>query len=502
MAERIRRRLLGGFVITAAGAAAAIVFSLLAYSATDQAYSDILSDSSHVQELVASLGDAIVAEVLHARAFLITGDEQSITSRDLAHRDFERAYADLRQVIGRLSETSARVLQDVSEVHTQYDALVDELIELHRAGQAEAAVKLFDARSDPLVLKLLAGRRSLRADIQARVIEVNREFSTRSGQIILFVAVVFLMSVVGSIWLSTRLLAPPLQELAYFEGALTETAHAGARHLVRLPRSASGQPNVLFRAYNALIARLEESETRRLDFVGMVAHELRSPLGSILGYAEVVEDRAASHSDADLQSYGRIILTQAERMGQMLDNLLTAAAIEENRLDVILAPVPLSVLLSEVVVDARRQSGREITFENALDSAVMHGDPLHVRKVFVNLIDNAVKFSAPSTPIHISARRAPTPGWGEVTVADCGIGIAQADLPLLFQRFGRIKNEQTRGIPGVGLGLYIVKHLVQRHRGHVTAHSQPGQGTAFVVRLPLEVGLFTLDEEDTQEQVE
>ncbi len=158
------------------------------------------------------------------------------------------------------------------------------------------------------------------------------------------------------------------------------------------------------------------------------------------------------------------------------------------------------MVLAEVVEEVRRHSGREITLENDLDAALIQGDPMHLQKIFSCLIDNALKFSTPDLPVHLSARRAPASSWVEVSVTDRGIGIAEADVPLLFQRFGRIKNNQTQGIPGTGLGLYIVKYLVQRHHGQVALHSQPGAGATFVVRLPVAEGyLKQADLQDTGE---
>ncbi len=491
---RIRRRLLAGLLITSVVAAVSIGGGMLAFSETDRAYSEVLAGVAIAQDHATNLNDAVVAEVLHTRGYLISGDEESITSRNLARQNFEREYADLQNVLEGMPGTTTAVLRRLVALHAEYDALAEDIIGARRSGQVAAAVELFDARSNPLVFELLAARRELQADIEASVLEANREYSQRTGQIISLVAAAFAVGAIASGWFVTRLLAGVLRTLDYFEHAMVETVQAESINPVRLPKAVSDRRIPIIQAYDTLIDRLEESETRRLDFLEIVAHELRSPLGSILGYAEIVEDVAARHTHADLQKSGRVIVTQAQRIGQMVENMMMAAMIDEDRLEVILVPVPLSVLLAEVVEEARRRCGRAITFENDLGSALIEGDALSLRTAFSNLIDNAVKFSAPDTPVHVSARRAASSTWAEVTVADHGLGIAEADLPRLFQRFGRIKNEQTRGIPGSGLGLYIVKYLVRRHRGHVTVSSQPARGTAFVVRLPLGVGGYLSDE--------
>jgi signal transduction histidine kinase len=173
----------------------------------------------------------------------------------------------------------------------------------------------------------------------------------------------------------------------------------------------------------------------------------------------------------------------------MVEQVVTAVRIDDHQLDLTLVPVRLDALLADVVADAKQRSRREITLDDQLDPAIIPCDPMYLRQAFWNLIDNAVKFSPPDTPVQVTVRRAPEPQRAEITVADQGIGIAEADRPVLFTQFGRIYNGRTRGLSGSGLGLYIAKYIVDQHHGDITVHSQEGQGAAFVVTLPLENGL-------------
>ena len=146
---------------------------------------------------------------------------------------------------------------------------------------------------------------------------------------------------------------------------------------------------------------------------------------------------------------------------------------------------PFRRLIKEVIEEARQQSKREIVLVDGLIVSVCWGDYLRLCEVFSNLIENAVKYSAPDTIIRVILRPAENDQYADVTIEDQGIGIAEEALPILFTRFGRVRTTQTRGIPGHGLGLYIVKRIVESHGGSITVRSRPGKGTAFVVRLPL-----------------
>jgi len=197
-------------------------------------------------------------------------------------------------------------------------------------------------------------------------------------------------------------------------------------------------------------------------------------------------DPAFRLSEAEYQKYGQTIAGQAGRMNRLIENAVTVAAIEDNQLAVLPTPIRLGLLAEEVVEEVRQNSGRTITLNDQLGAALVLGDALRLRDVFLGLIDNAIQYSGPDAPIAVTLRKADSPGQAELIVEDHGVGIADSDLPKLFQRFGRIKNESTQAVSGSGLSLYIAKHIVERHPGRILVNTRPGQGTAFRVQLPLE----------------
>ena len=287
-------------------------------------------------------------------------------------------------------------------------------------------------------------------------------------------------------WYIVHTLTPPLTALGHLERAIRESAQGETAQHVSDQLSTEDHYGSLFYDYNLLVERLKEKDILRLEFLGFVLHELRSPLAAILGYASILTDTSHPPTPAEMDRYVHIMFTQAQRMSDLADDVVTAAQAQFDRLDIVATTIRIDSFLAEVVDEFAQQSRRQIIFSSGPGPWRVVGDALRLRQVFVNLLENAVKFSPAETPVSVTLRRSEAGGLVEVAVADQGIGLAADDIPKLFRPFGRIKNMQTRGIAGSGLGLYIVSHIIQRHDGSVTVASQPGEGSVFTVSLPLE----------------
>jgi signal transduction histidine kinase len=235
---------------------------------------------------------------------------------------------------------------------------------------------------------------------------------------------------------------------------------------------------------NLPITSLDPS-SNRLQFMERLSHDMSSLLASISGYASLVADPNSFESEINLEACGKIIVKQASRLQRMVTDAMTITRITENKLDLALTPILLGTLLQATIAEASEQNGREITFQDESEGRRVTADPLRLCEAFDKLLDNALKFSDPSTSIEVNYRLNETSGCAEIWLEDHGIGIAEADLPRLFQPFGRIYSEKTWAIPGNGLGLYIAGEIVARHHGKITVQSQPNQGAVFIINLPL-----------------
>jgi two-component system, OmpR family, phosphate regulon sensor histidine kinase PhoR len=255
-----------------------------------------------------------------------------------------------------------------------------------------------------------------------------------------------------------------------------------------------------------LIALKDASAERRLerlrsDFIANVSHELKTPIATLLGFIETLRGPAKGDLNAHERFLG-IMQEQASRMSRLVADLLSLSRIELNEHARPSGGVDLSEIIGRVS-NALSLRAAERQMKIALPDGPMGraiGDADELTQVFQNLIDNAIKYGKPGTPVTVTARRIQDPleiktrlpglrrakAMLAITVADQGEGIAREHLPRLTERFYRVDAARSRDLGGTGLGLAIVKHVVNRHRGSLDIESNPGEGSTFTVYLPAE----------------
>lgn len=247
----------------------------------------------------------------------------------------------------------------------------------------------------------------------------------------------------------------------------------------------------------AFLAALRASERQRQlalqqsEFVAAVSHELRAPLAAVRLLAEELIDLPHEH-DSRREEYHRLILREARRLGLLVDNVLRHSRLERRGPELDRIPIDLSQQVTSVVQALQPTAEeRNVALEVQLPDAPVeaHADPQAITQILVNLIDNALKHSPPSSAVTISLAQSmspPIPGLAILQIQDHGPGIPAADHARIFEAFVRRGSELRRETPGVGLGLAIVRQLVQAHHGRIRVDSQPGQGACFTVELPME----------------
>jgi two-component system, OmpR family, phosphate regulon sensor histidine kinase PhoR len=231
------------------------------------------------------------------------------------------------------------------------------------------------------------------------------------------------------------------------------------------------------------VTELERLERVRKDFVANVSHELRTPLAAIRGYAETLLDGALEDRENN-HRFVEIIQAQATRLTNIASDLLTISELESNHA----APAPKPVSIRAALESALRtvESGARIRgvrlLSEELDDLQVLGNELQLEQVFVNLLDNAVKFNRPNGEVRVEANS--TDGRAQIIISDTGIGIPSEHLPRVFERFYRADKARSREMGGTGLGLSIVKHVIEQMGGTVTVASQVGQGSRFTLTVP------------------
>ena len=225
-------------------------------------------------------------------------------------------------------------------------------------------------------------------------------------------------------------------------------------------------------------------ERARSDFVATASHELRTPLAAVYGAARTLLRTDIEIPGEQRDRFLEIIVSETERLTAIVSQILLAGQLEEGRVDMATSATDLRPLAESVLDSIRLRAPEHVELRLAQNGApaVAIADEDKLRQVLVNLLDNAIKYSPEGGDVAVEL--AGGAGRVRLTVRDSGLGIPVGEQERIFEKFYRLDPDQTRGVGGSGLGLFISRELVARMGGHLTVRSQPGEGAAFVVDLP------------------
>ena len=258
---------------------------------------------------------------------------------------------------------------------------------------------------------------------------------------------------------------------------------------VKLVNIGDARAEILLMTFNDLTP-LRRVEEMRADFIANASHELRTPLAALLGFIETLQGTAKDDAVARAK-FLTIMQGQATRMARLIDDLLSLSRIELNAHLQPNTPLDLAPIVRQVADGLQTLArDRDVTIKVATppDPLIVLGDRDELIRVLENLVENALKYGAAGKRIDITLARSPTrAGTPEVRLAvrDYGPGIAPEHLPRLTERFYRVDVADSRAQGGTGLGLALVKHVLNRHGGRLAIESTPGAGATFTMHLPL-----------------
>ena len=233
---------------------------------------------------------------------------------------------------------------------------------------------------------------------------------------------------------------------------------------------------------------VQKSQLIRSDFIANVSHNLKTPLVSIKGFLETIED-SAKDDPLSQKKFIEIMKLEANKMETLIEDLLTLSRIEQQEHILINNKVNIKKIIEDVVVlISKRIKKKKISLKVDLDEdqKFVIGDPEKLSILFLNLIDNAIKFSNPLKTIKIKILKVDEifKKFISISIIDEGIGINEEDIHRITERFFRAENTRKLKIEGTGLGLAIVKHIINQHGGELKIISKVGSGSEFIVRLP------------------
>lgn len=262
---------------------------------------------------------------------------------------------------------------------------------------------------------------------------------------------------------------PPERKILEVETSLIETSPGERIGIIAIIRD---------------VTALRELEQAKSDFVSTVSHELRTPLTSIKAYTATLRRRDVEFDENTRQEFLQVVEEETDRLTRLVSDILDVSRIESGRLELKRRDFDLSKLVHITINKLRSQAtNHNIELLSPESIGPVYADPDKIEQVFVNLVENAVKYSPSGGDIAVTlkARQRTV----ECFISDSGVGIPAEHLPHIFEKFHRVDNRATREIYGTGLGLYVSKSIVEAHGGTIIVESELGKGSTFRFTLPL-----------------
>ena len=322
------------------------------------------------------------------------------------------------------------------------------------------------------------------------IASIDKELNGLYGKVIMAMIVVLLLAALVSLKVS-RSISRPLEDMRRGAERVAQgdfdvrVAAPDTEEMASLAESLNNMAALLNDRMKQISQKHNELENARREFVANVSHELKTPVTSIKGFVETLQDGAANNPQ-DLSRFLGIIAKQADRLNAIINDILSLSHLEhetERNLVELTNGKIADVLKDAVEVCDDRARKKNITLKTLCegDPVALMNAPL-LEQAVINLIDNAVKYSGESTTVQIEAEKI-----GDqvvVRVRDEGPGIAAEHLPRVFERFYRVDKGRSRQLGGTGLGLAIVKHIALVHKGSADVESAIGKGSTFSIRIP------------------
>ncbi|MDQ2884745.1 MAG: HAMP domain-containing histidine kinase [Chloroflexota bacterium] len=285
----------------------------------------------------------------------------------------------------------------------------------------------------------------------------------------------------SKVWLDASQLLP------FVISCLTIALITAQRERARLKALATEQELQIYAdELEATNKKLEEANETKDRFLSIASHELKTPVTTIRGQAQLMIRRLAKQHDPEMEEIGTTlnkINDQTKRLTTLIDELMDVSSIRAGKVELHKRKCDLKDVCREVVEDQRLLSGRVITLDAPSEPMKMQVDCERLAQVFVNLVGNAVKYSPEGSPVAVSIGKQDRVAL--VQVRDSGKGIPRDQQERIFETFYRAPDTQTSSKRGLGLGLAIAKDIIERHEGRIWCESEPGQGSTFFVELPL-----------------
>lgn len=308
---------------------------------------------------------------------------------------------------------------------------------------------------------------------------IRPDIQQQFGELRIFYAVLLGLIIVISlicIAISTRFVVRPIQR---FTDATKEIA--SGNYDLAMPENRCDEIGTLAKSFRKMAKKLRNSEQMRQEFVSNVSHEFQSPLSSIQGFSKTLQTNDLTKSEQT--HYLEIIESESRRMSSLCKQLLMLASLDKDDLTLRKQPFDLGKQIKDIIFMLEwRWRTKELAVEMDVPNIQIHGDENLLYQVWMNLFTNSIKFTESGGTIAFAAEELETE-W-RISISDMGIGIPENEIKKIFDRFHKVDTARNRNVNGSGLGLSIVKKVVDLHGGAITVDSELEKGTTFSIYLP------------------
>ena len=406
----------------------------------------------------------------------------------------------IEEVMGRVLQQEPTRLQDELREHQELREQADFLEVCDQSGRwiyrsrlmthydvpipVKASYSAYDFMSVDLPLRALvremnAGGNTYRIQVAAPMDDFYDAIDRFKWTVLLLSPLMLVLASAGGYWLSRRALAPVDQ----ITRAAQDINSNNLAKRLDVPRSGD-ELERLSETLNSMLARLESSFNRITQFTADASHELRTPLALMRTTTEV--SLRTSQTVADYREAQQEVLSELENTSSLVEKLMLLARTDAGVETLQRVPVNVAECLRDVCQDGQiLAEAKQLRFTEDIDAQELfvEGDAQALHRLFLILIDNAVKYTLPGGAVTVGLRR--HDGSAVAEFRDTGIGISAVDLPNIFDRFYRADKARSREFGGVGLGLSIARWVAEAHRGSIEVQSTAGAGSLFLVRLPV-----------------
>jgi len=423
---------------------------------------------------------SVVSELYFNTTLYVAGETSAITELNTIARHYD-ALIQFISIDGSMAQYSSG---------SKWQSVMDQRYTDDEISRMVSAVSDLDASSVRFTqekgdFQMLVGSRPIYQDgVATHVVrffvdisEARGAVSTAYIEVILVSLIAVLVSVIAVFYTTTRLTRP------FMEINDIVQKYSKGDYNVRIPISSTEEATQLAVSFNAMADQLKDLEATRRSFVANVSHELRSPLTSMKGFLEAMQDGTIGPEEHE--KYIGVVLSETQRMATMVNDLLDLARIESGKTALKLEIFDINELIRRTLItfEARIYEHRmEVDVKFAQDQYYVEADSAQISQVLRNIIDNAVKYSPDNSKLRIATYAMRREVY--VSIQDSGQGIPEEDVPHVFDRFYKVEKAHTpTKQSGTGLGLSIVKRIIDQHGQTITLKSAKGKGSTFTFTL-------------------